>query len=73
MRTLLKNELKGKCYVSQVGQFYATSLLGFSLIFVRNSPFLKLFSAKAICHKKSVKCLLLFLMKSHAKNCNYKN
>ena len=68
MRTLWKNELKEKCYVSQVGQFYTTSILGYSSIFVSNLPFLKLFSVKAICHKKSVKCLLLFLMKSHAKN-----
>ena len=35
------------------GQFYGTSLLGYSLIFVRNSPCLKHFAGKAICHKKS--------------------
>ena len=65
---IVQKWVKGKCSVSQVGQFFATSLLGYFLIFVRNSPCLKLFSGKAVCHNISSKCLLLFLMKSHAKN-----
>ena len=68
MRTLWKKRVKGKCYVSQVEQFYATSLLGYSLFFVKNSPCLKLFSGEVICHNISIRYLLLFLIKSHAKN-----
>ena len=57
----MKKWVKGKCYISQVGQFYAKSLLDYSLIYVRNSPCPKFFSGKAVCHNIPLDSVILTL------------